>query len=92
MGEFCCPHCGRMSEIFSHGGGEALAKRHGVPVLGRLPLDPQVCETGETGKPVSFSRPDSAPAKAFRALARQVAAAVSVQTALHKPLEIQTVK
>ncbi|MBI4425920.1 MAG: Mrp/NBP35 family ATP-binding protein [Elusimicrobia bacterium] len=92
MGEFACPHCGKTSEIFSRGGAEDLAKRHGVPLLGRVPLDPTVCQTGESGKPISVSRPDSAPAKAFRALARQVAAAVSVRSAAYKPLEIQTVK
>ncbi|MBI4347537.1 MAG: Mrp/NBP35 family ATP-binding protein [Elusimicrobia bacterium] len=92
MREFACPHCGKASRIFSQGGAEELAKKHNVPLLGTVPLDPAVCETGETGKPVSKTRPDSAPAKAFRELARKVAAAVSVRVASHKPLEIQTVK
>ena len=92
MAEFACPHCGKISEIFSRGGAEALVKRHKVPLLGKVPLDPSVCETGETGKPAVVSRPDGAPAKAFRTLARQVAAAVSIQLASNKPLEIQTIK
>ncbi|MBI5202394.1 MAG: Mrp/NBP35 family ATP-binding protein [Elusimicrobia bacterium] len=92
MSEFACPHCKKTSRIFSQGGAEALAKKHGVPMLGSVPLDPTVCETGETGKPVTASRPDTAPAKAFRELARKIAAAVSVQNATSKPLEIETVK
>lgn len=92
MSEFACPHCGKLSRIFSQGGAEQLAKKHNVPLLGTIPLDPTVCETGETGKPVSATLPDSAPAKAFRDLARKIAAAVSVQVASSKPLEIQTVK
>lgn len=91
MSEFVCPHCKKKSEVFSHGGAESLSKKYGVPVLGRIPLDPTVCETGETGKPVCASHPDSAPAKALREAARQVAAAVSVRSAQHKPLEIQVV-
>lgn len=91
MSEFVCPHCKKKSEIFSHGGAESLSRKYGVPMLGRVPLDPTVCETGETGKPVCASHPDSAPAKALREAARQVAAAVSVRAAASKPLEIQVV-
>ena len=92
MGEFACPHCGKTSEIFSRGGADALAKLHGVPLLGKIPLDPSVCATGENGKPAVVSAPDGAPAKAFRAVARQVAAAVSIRLSQQKPLETQTVK
>ena len=91
MGEFVCPHCRKTSEIFSHGGAKALAAKHGIDLLGSVPLDPLVCETGEVGKPVSISHPDSAPAKAFREIARKVAAQVSIRAAEHKPIEIQLV-
>ena len=91
MGEFVCPHCGEASEIFWHGGGKTLAEKCGAPVLGTVPLDPVVCETGEVGKPVVVSHPGSVPAKAFRELARQVAVRVSVQDASRK-LEIKLVK
>src|SRR6185436_14854016 len=40
MSEFHCPHCGKTSEIFAHGGAETLSKKYGVPVLGKIPLDP----------------------------------------------------
>ena len=89
MSAFICPHCNKTSEIFSHGGGKTLADKYGIPVLGSVPLDPKVCETGETGKPVSVSQPDSAPAKAFRDIARKAAARVSVLAAQAKPLEIK---
>ncbi len=91
MSEFVCPHCKKKSEVFSHGGADSLSKKYGVPVLGRVPLDPTVCETGESGKPVCASHPDSAPAQALREAARQVAAAISVRASNYKPLEIQVV-
>ena len=89
MGEFVCPHCRKASRIFSQGGAKALSQKYQIPVLGSIPLDPLVCETGEVGKPVTISQPDSAPAKAFRELARQVAAAVSIRASTQKPLEIK---
>ncbi|MBI5630551.1 MAG: Mrp/NBP35 family ATP-binding protein [Elusimicrobia bacterium] len=89
MGEFSCPHCRKISRIFSSGGAQALAEKYEIPVLGSIPLDPLVCETGEIGKPVAVSHPDSAPARAFQELAQQVAARVSVQAAKHKNLEIK---
>lgn len=93
MGTFACPHCRKESEIFSRGGGKSLAEKAGAPYLGAVPLDPAVCETGETGRPIVSSNPDGAPAKAFRSLARQVAAQVSIRAATQKPLEIKlTVK
>lgn len=89
MGTFHCPHCAKDSHIFSEGGAKKLADMHHIPVLGQVPLDPLVCQTGETGKPVSITHPDSAPAKAFREIARQTAARVSVLAATKKPLEIK---
>ncbi|OGR90112.1 MAG: hypothetical protein A3J74_02590 [Elusimicrobia bacterium RIFCSPHIGHO2_02_FULL_57_9] len=89
MNEFICPHCRKPSEIFSHGGAQTLSKKYDIPVLGSVPLDPMICASSETGKPVVVSHPDSAPAKALRELARQTAAKVSLQAATHKPLEIK---
>jgi ATP-binding protein involved in chromosome partitioning len=88
MGAFACPHCHKTSEIFSHGGAKILAEKYGIPLLGSVPLDPLVCNTGEIGKPITASQPDSAPAKAFREIARQTAARVSVLSA-KQPLEIK---
>ena len=89
MSSFVCPHCRKESEIFSHGGAKSLADKYSIPLLGSVPLDPLVCQTGETGKPVSVTQPESAPAKAFREIARQIAARVSVLAAAAKPLEIK---
>ncbi len=92
MGAFACPHCGKTSEIFSHGGGKTLAEKYGAPLLGSIPLDPIICQTGEIGKPLSIFQPDSKSAQAFRELARKVAAQVSIRNATHRPLEIKLVK
>jgi len=50
MSGFACPCCGEITNIFSKGGGEALAKQAHVPFLGCIPLDPTLAQASEEGK------------------------------------------
>lgn len=72
MSGFVCPHCGRAVDIFKSGGGEAAAKDMGVPFLGRIPLEPGMVESGDSGLPIVVRSPDSAAAKAFKAFVQKV--------------------
>ena len=65
MSGFTCPHCGKTVNLFKIGGGEEAAKEMVVPFLGRIPMDPRVVETGDSGNPFVESFPDSSVAKAF---------------------------
>ena len=76
MSIFVCPDCGSSHAIFGHGGARQTADKLRVPFLGEIPLVPRIRETSDSGQPVSVSSPDSAEAKAFLDLARQVAAAL----------------
>jgi ATP-binding protein involved in chromosome partitioning len=80
MSWYICPGCGQRHHIFAHGGAEAAAARLGVPFLGAIPLEEAVREEADAGVPVVVSRPESAGAKAFRDVAEQVAARVSIQS------------
>lgn len=60
---FVCPHCTECTNIFSKGGGEALAELAKIPLLGSLPIDPRVGEL--LGKPCLKELPESPSAKAF---------------------------
>ncbi len=51
MAAHVCPSCGHTAPIFGEKGGEALAKQYDVPLLGRLVLDPMMCDTSESGVP-----------------------------------------
>ena len=42
MSGFECPDCGETHDVFGSGGATELADEFGVPVLGRIPLDPAV--------------------------------------------------
>ncbi len=65
-------------DIFGSGGGEKIAQELGVPLIGCVPLEIPVREGGDNGHPIVVSGPSSESAKAFQAIAQDVAAKVSV--------------
>jgi ATP-binding protein involved in chromosome partitioning len=73
MSVFICENCGHETHIFGHGGARAEAAKLNAPFLGEIPLVPRIRETSDGGTPVVASHPDSAEAKAFLAIAAQVA-------------------
>ena len=81
MSYFVCPHCGERTDIFDHGGAHRMADKMGVPFLGEIPLDPKIRMGGDTGLPVSITEPDSVLGQAFKNVAQQVAAKISVLNA-----------
>ena len=81
MSYFSCPHCGERSEIFSHGGAHREADKLGVEFLGEIPLDILIRETSDCGQPIVVSHPNSAHARAYRAIADRVWAKVSANLA-----------
>lgn len=68
MSGFACPHCGEVTEIFSNGAGEALAKKFAIPFLGKIPIDPAVCRDGDAGRPFIRHEADTPAGKAFAAV------------------------
>lgn len=80
MSYFICPHCNEQVDIFGHGGAEKAADQLGVPFLGRIPLNPQVRQGGDEGVPVLRGSPQSPESEAFRQIAAQVAARISILT------------
>ncbi len=61
-----CPDCEHEIQVFGPSQAEETAKRMGVPLLGRLPLDPQLAELADTGRIESY------PAEAFGLIAAAV--------------------
>jgi ATP-binding protein involved in chromosome partitioning len=75
---------GSRLDVFGQGGGRKLAAAAGVPFLGEIPMDPQVRQGGDGGLPIVVSHPESAPAQALAAVARDLAAKISVQSLKHE--------
>jgi ATP-binding protein involved in chromosome partitioning len=85
MSAFVCPHCGEATEIFGRGGGEAFAKRNELEYFGGIPLDVKVRQGGDAGVPAVAQREPGPAADVMRALARTVAARMSVRAAAQAP-------
>jgi ATP-binding protein involved in chromosome partitioning len=64
---------GKRYEIFGSGGGQELADELGVPLLGKLPLVPELREGGDDGRPITAVNPSSEAAQAFQEMARRIA-------------------
>ena len=45
-----CPDCGREFRIFGEGKTQTVADELGIPLLGRLPIDPKLAELCDTGE------------------------------------------
>lgn len=65
MNGFVCPHCQKPIDIFKFGGGKQMAEELGIPYLGGIPLDPNIVESGDEGKPYSYFYSKNEAAKAF---------------------------
>jgi ATP-binding protein involved in chromosome partitioning len=71
MASLRCPHWGAEIDLFGQGGAERMAEEIGVPFLGRLPLLPEVVESGDRGRPAVASDPPEV-REAFLVLAQRV--------------------
>jgi ATP-binding protein involved in chromosome partitioning len=66
--------------IFGKGGGRLLAQQFDVPFLGELPIEQDIREGGDFGKPIALQTATLA-SKAFEQLAQNVAQQIAVQNA-----------
>jgi ATP-binding protein involved in chromosome partitioning len=72
MATFVCPHCGKNSDIFGHGGAREEAARLGVPFLGEVPLTMEIRETSDSGRPVVAVDPEGPQAQIYRRMAVEI--------------------
>lgn len=56
--------------IFGKGGGEALSKKYGIPLLAQIPLVQGICEHSDNGDPISLG--DGPDSEAFMSLAGKI--------------------
>jgi len=79
MSTFICPTCHHETPIFSQGGGRKASEQMDVPFLGEIPLDGELCEGGDDGRPILLRNPQSPVAEVFRRVAQTLAGRVSVE-------------
>ena len=67
-----CPGCGARADLFGHGGGAALARECGIPLLGEVPLVRALREAADSGTPLVAAAPSHPQSRAFREIAERV--------------------
>ncbi len=72
MSGFVCPSCGKTSHIFDNGGGEFLASEFNERFLGGIPIEPDVVQACDSGKPFVLFDNESITAEAFRKIAETI--------------------
>ena len=63
---------GRHYALFGSGGGSELADQLGVPLLGQIPLDPNVVNGGDEGRPVVTDDPNGPAGESIRSVAARL--------------------
>ena len=71
MSWFRCDH-DTTYRLFGEGGGQELADQLEVPLLGQVPLVPELREGGDDGHPIVVSNPDDEASIAFRSIAERI--------------------
>ena len=79
---------GTRYEIFGAGGGQELASRLGVPLLGKVPLVPELREGGDAGRPIVAVSPESEAACAFDEIARAIVEDLAPTRRYHPELKV----
>jgi ATP-binding protein involved in chromosome partitioning len=72
MSGFTDPETGKRFELFSSGGGQRLADEIGAPLLGSVPLQPQLAALADSGQPILIAQPDSPAAASLRDIAESL--------------------
>jgi ATP-binding protein involved in chromosome partitioning len=73
MSGVVCPHCGEVTPVFGEGGGDLLAETLGIPMLGKLPLVPDIRRSSDDGDPFVWAQPDHPVAKTYIEVAQKLA-------------------
>jgi ATP-binding protein involved in chromosome partitioning len=71
MSWFVCDH-GTEYRLFGEGGGQELADQLEVPLLGQVPLVPELRAGADNGEPIVVSHPDDPASLAFTAMAERL--------------------
>jgi ATP-binding protein involved in chromosome partitioning len=80
MAMHTCSHCGHTEHIFGEGGGARMSSDYKVDLLGSLPLDMQIREMADSGKPTVVSDPEGSTSQIYKAIARKCAAKIAKQS------------
>ena len=64
-------------DVFGRGGGEDMANKYNLNFLGRIPLDPNIRISGDSGEPIIVSIPNAKVSMIFNGIAGKIASYIS---------------
>lgn len=73
--------------LFGEGGARRLAEDAQIPLLGEIPIEQGLRESGDFGTPIVVSEPDSASAQALADMAEKAAQQISIRNADVEPTQ-----
>ena len=79
MSMHICSNCGHEEAIFGQGGGESMAKKNNIDLLGSLPLDIKIREFADSGRPTVVADADGRPAEIYKEIARKMAGKLALK-------------
>ncbi|RUS73256.1 hypothetical protein EGW08_018975, partial [Elysia chlorotica] len=74
MSGYVCPHCSTCTNIFSKGGGQALAKQTDIPFLGSVPIDSKLTYSLDIGTNILEAHPESQAVEAINHVVKKLIA------------------
>ena len=77
MSGFRCPHCDKEIDIFKTGGGLKASKDFQISFLGKVPIDPKIVLTGDSGEPFLVKNSSTDAGKAFVKIVEKIEEIVS---------------
>lgn len=72
MSGLICPHCGEKIDLFKSDGGKKAAIDLQVPFLGKIPIDPDIVDSGDSGKPFILEHSKSKSANEFNKIIKKI--------------------
>jgi ATP-binding protein involved in chromosome partitioning len=80
MSGFICPECGAEINILGSGGGQRIAEALKTPLLGQIPIDPNICAEADEGVPFVLGHRNSTSTQSFQQIVREVEAFIARKT------------
>ncbi|MBN1501368.1 MAG: P-loop NTPase [Spirochaetes bacterium] len=89
MSGFICPKCGERIDIFKNGGALKAKADFNVEILGHIPIEPEIVESGDRGKPYSVNNKKEKGAEIFMEITKKIISKVDENSTEKKNPEVK---
>jgi ATP-binding protein involved in chromosome partitioning len=72
MAGFICPKCGEKIDIFKSGSADKCINDFNIDLLGKIPIDTDIVESGDTGKAYVYHKGEKQGAKIYKEITEKI--------------------